>query len=58
VDDVMTDLCFKIKMNGTEIKKIKKRFAAPGEMEFIDLCPEDLRGGGTLELEAARGEQA
>ena len=51
VTDVMSNITATVKKDGEIIKKIKRRHAAPGEMETIDIETEFLQTTGTLSLE-------
>jgi len=55
VSGVMMNMTVRVYLNGDLIKTQKKRYAAPGEMEYVDIEPEFIKPG-IIELEAVGGE--
>ena len=55
VRNVYKDTALVVKLDGKEIKRIKKKHLAPGEMEQVMIKPEELAGvsSGTLSVEVA-----
>lgn len=53
VKNVYKDTALVVKLDGKEIKRIKKKHLAPGEMEQVMIKPEELAGvsSGTLSVE-------